>query len=75
MKSKKLTKWFLLLTIFISTSCAMYTSDTLPHLDGVKFNQLTSFQSTAIIILGVVLVLGILLFVFYKKASDRKKNN
>ena len=41
----------------------------------VKFNQLTSFQSTAIIILGVVLVLGILLFVFYKKASDRKKNN
>ena len=44
MKSKKLIKWFLLLTIFISTSCDMYTSDTLPHLDGVKFNQLTKFS-------------------------------
>jgi len=39
----------------------------------IKFNQLSSFQSTAIIILGIALVCGILLFVFYKKANDRRK--
>lgn len=39
----------------------------------ITFNQLSSFQSTAIIILGVALVCGILLFIFYKKSSDRKK--
>ena len=39
----------------------------------IKFNQLSSFQSTAIIILAIALICGILLFIFYKKANDRKK--
>ena len=43
MKNKSLKKILFLLTIFVASSCDMYSSSTLPHLNGVQFNQLTKF--------------------------------
>ena len=43
MKNKKLTMFVLLTTLLISSSCAIYSSSTLPHLDGVQFKQLSKF--------------------------------
>lgn len=43
MKNKTLKKTLLVLMLLVSSSCDMYSSSTLPHLDGVQFNQLTKF--------------------------------